>query len=274
MNAIVKINDMEITKENYMKTMKTQIKEAAYIVLGLGLLAIVVSALQGCGTGEWYSGSAGPAGPAGAVGATGAMGSQGNGAGVVTTNEPTACGGNGGVQVVSFLDPTNTGIYEPGDTITSSSLVCNGEQGVAGQNGSNGINGSSSTVTMTAATVTECANGGYELTLTNGSSSNSYAVCNGQVGATGNQGIQGLTGAAGSAGAPGTVVSVVQFCPGTTSYPGTFAEVGVCIGGNIWAVYSANDGFLTEVVPGEYSSDGVNDSCNFTVAANCVVTQN
>jgi hypothetical protein len=76
----------------------------------------------------------------------------------------------------------------------------------------------------------------------------------------------------GSNGSPGTVVAPVQFCPGTTTYPSTFSEIGFCINGNIYAVYSANDGFLTEVVPGYYSSDGINSSCNFTVGANCLIT--
>lgn len=238
-----------------MKDMKTQVKEAAYIVLAIGVIAVAISAFTGCAPG-WDQGNVGQPGP------------QGVGAGVVTTNLPTACNGNGGVQVVTFVDPTNTGLYRPSDTITSSSLVCNGSQGAAGQNGT------SSTVGMTAATATQCPNGGYELTVTDASGSNSYSLCDGQNGATGSQGLQGIQGVAGVAGAPGTVVSTVQFCPGATSYAGEFNEVGFCIGGNIYAVYSANDGFMSEIPPGEYSSDGINASCNFTVGANCSITQN
>lgn len=69
----------------------------------------------------------------------------------------------------------------------------------------------------------------------------------------------------------GTMINAVQFCPGTTTYPSTFAEVGFCISGNLWAVYSQNGGFMTEVVPGVYSSDGINSSCTFTVLPNCVI---
>jgi hypothetical protein len=92
-------------------------------------------------------------------------------------------------------------------------------------------------------------------------------------GPTGAQGSTGSTGPQGPAGAPGTIGTPVQFCPGTTSYSGEFNEVGFCINGTIYAVYSANDGFLSEVPPGTYSSDGINASCTFTVGPNCEVTQ-
>lgn len=71
-----------------------------------------------------------------------------------------------------------------------------------------------------------------------------------------------------------SATQVVQFCAGAnTAYPGTFAEVGFCINNNLYAVYSANDGFLTLVPPGTYSSNGINASCTFTVLPNCVVSQ-
>lgn len=74
-------------------------------------------------------------------------------------------------------------------------------------------------------------------------------------------------------GVPGTSVTPVQFCPNSTDYPNTFSEVGFCIGGTLYASYSANGGFLTEIVPGNYSSDGINSSCSFTVGVNCEITQ-
>ena len=86
-------------------------------------------------------------------------------------------------------------------------------------------------------------------------------------------GAQGSTGSTGPQGPPGTIGTPVQFCPGTTSYSGEFNEVGFCINGSIYAVYSANDGFLSEVPPGTYTSDGINASCTFTVGPNCEVTQ-
>jgi hypothetical protein len=66
---------------------------------------------------------------------------------------------------------------------------------------------------------------------------------------------------------------IVQFCPGTTSYPQTFNEIGFCINSQLYAVYSANSGFLTLVPPGTYSSDGINSSCTFVVGQNCEVSQ-
>jgi hypothetical protein len=85
-------------------------------------------------------------------------------------------------------------------------------------------------------------------------------------------GIQGLVGQTGATGLPGTSVTVVQLCPGTPSYPSTFPEVAFCISGNLYAVYSANDGFETLLTPGYYSSNAVGSSCNFTVAAGCQIS--
>lgn len=92
--------------------------------------------------------------------------------------------------------------------------------------------------------------------------------------ACGPQGPQGATGATGLQGPPGangTQITVIQFCPGTPSYPSTFPEVGLCINEQIYAVYSANDGFLTLVTPGYYASNAIGSACNFTVLPNCVV---
>lgn len=94
----------------------------------------------------------------------------------------------------------------------------------------------------------------------------------GATGSTGISGANGATGAVGASGANGTTITVVQFCPGTPSYPSTFPEVGFCINGNVYAVYSANDGFMTYTPPGTYSSDGINDSCTFTIGINCSIT--
>lgn len=101
---------------------------------------------------------------------------------------------------------------------------------------------------------------------------------NGKDGAPGSQGPQGVpglmgpagpTGPQGAPGIDGTSVTVVKFCPGTTVYPSKFIEVGFCIGGKLYAVYSANGGFESEIPPGSYGSNGINASCNFTVLANC-----
>lgn len=80
----------------------------------------------------------------------------------------------------------------------------------------------------------------------------------------------GLTGATGSQGAPGVdinpnPVKVVTFCRGVTVYPSNFLEIGLIINGKLYGVYSSNNGFLTELPPGNYLSNAVGSTCNFTV---------
>ena len=86
---------------------------------------------------------------------------------------------------------------------------------------------------------------------------------------------QGAQGPAGQTGAPGvdtSPISVVQLCTSCVpTYPSVFAEVAYCIDGSLYATYSANGGFTTEIPPGAYSSDGVGCSCSFTVEAGCIV---
>lgn len=96
----------------------------------------------------------------------------------------------------------------------------------------------------------------------------------GQNGPKGDQGLIGAPGAVGPQG-PGTTVTMVKLCPNNppTNYPATYPEYGFCISGNLYATYSANDGFTTMIVPGTYSSNGINSSCTFVVSANCQVTQ-
>ncbi len=90
-------------------------------------------------------------------------------------------------------------------------------------------------------------------------------------GTTGQPGVS-IAGPQGIPGTPGTALTFVQFCPGfTQNYPSTFAESGFCVNGQMWAIYSANGGFLAELPPGTYSSNGINASCTFTLEANCVV---
>ena len=79
------------------------------------------------------------------------------------------------------------------------------------------------------------------------------------------------TGPQGPQGDPGTSVTMVQFCPGITHYPSEFNEIAFCINNNLYAVYSKNDGFLTYIPPGTYSSNAIDSSCNFTVLPGCVI---
>lgn len=81
----------------------------------------------------------------------------------------------------------------------------------------------------------------------------------------------GKDGVNGKDGAPGTQITVVQLCPGTTTYPSTFVEVAFCINDKLYAVYSANNGFETEIVPGAYSSNAIGSTCSFVVEAHCAV---
>lgn len=98
------------------------------------------------------------------------------------------------------------------------------------------------------------------------------AGVNGTNGTNGTDGQDGADGTNGANGSNGTIITVVQFCPGHgTQYPSSFPEVGLCIDNKLYAVYSANDGFLTEVKPGYYYSRAVGSSCNFEVLLNCEV---
>jgi len=87
----------------------------------------------------------------------------------------------------------------------------------------------------------------------------------GHIGLPGNDGAVGPSGPPGSPGLDANPVRVVQFCPGVTVYPSAFLEIGFIIGGKLYAVYSANDGFLAQIPPGNYSSNAVGSACNFTV---------
>jgi len=149
-----------------------------------------------------------------------------------------------------------------------------GVNGVDGAKGDQGIPGKTPIITQSPATETQCPTGGTVITV-DGSQS---IICNGAVGSPGVPGLSivgpsGPQGPAGQPGAPGTQISIVQFCSGTTTYPITFSEVGFCIDGNLYATYSANDGFSSLIPPGQYQSNGINSSCTFTVGASCQITQ-
>ena len=138
-----------------------------------------------------------------------------------------------------------------------------GPKGDKGDPGLNGSNGKNCSVASLAVGSVFAANGGSLITCPDGSSS---VVLNGKAGTNGS------VGATGQAGVSGTIITPVKFCAGfTQNYPSTFAESGLCINNKIYGVYSAHDGFLAELPPGNYSSNGINSSCSFTIKANCVV---
>lgn len=90
----------------------------------------------------------------------------------------------------------------------------------------------------------------------------------GQVGAPGHDGSDGKDGQDGEDANP---VTTVKLCPGESTYPSKFVEIALCIDGRLFAVYSKNGGFLTEIPPGTYSSKGIGSRCNLKVKVNCVV---
>jgi len=145
-----------------------------------------------------------------------------------------------------------------------------GSAGAAGSNGTNGIDASCSVsavlpnlIAPAGGSLIACSDGTHSLVL-NGS--------NGINGTNGVNGVNGVNGTNGTNGSNGTVVTAIQFCSGVVgSYPSTFPEIGFCINDEIYAVYSANGGFLTKVLPGTWSSDGINASCTFTVGPHCQV---
>jgi hypothetical protein len=134
-------------------------------------------------------------------------------------------------------------------------LLC-GCVGPTGLQGSAGTNGTSCTVITLASNQPATPNGGALISCPDGTKS---VVVNGTNGTNGTNGLNGTNGTS------GTVINAVQFCPSITNYPSTFSEVGFCIGGTLYAVYSANNGFLSAILNGTYSSDGINSSCTFTV---------
>lgn len=94
----------------------------------------------------------------------------------------------------------------------------------------------------------------------------------GELGERGPKGDSGDTvvGPAGPRGADGEIAEVIQLCPGTSTY-GVFVEVALCINSKLYAVYSANGGFLTYLAPGNYASNAIGSACNLTVLPNCRV---
>lgn len=80
-----------------------------------------------------------------------------------------------------------------------------------------------------------------------------------------------LNGTNGTNGTNGFTFASVQFCTQVTNYPSTFPEVGFCINGSLYAVYSANGGYLFQVANGAYSSNAIGSACNFSVSG-CSVT--
>lgn len=122
-----------------------------------------------------------------------------------------------------------------------------GPRGIPGPGGTNGINGHD------GATGPAGSNG------TNGS--------DGATGPAGVNGVDGVNGTNGHDGVDATPITIVQFCQGITpAYPSTFPEIGLCLQGKLYGVYSTNGGFMVYISDGSYISHGLNADCTFVVS--------
>lgn len=137
-------------------------------------------------------------------------------------------------------------------------VVIQGDKGVAGKDGDNGVGCSIQVLASSIA----LPNGGASIVCANGAT----------VISNGSQGAPGVNGAPGTPGTPGTQITPIKLCSQTPSYPSVFVEYAVCINNQLYAVYSANGGFLAFLPPGAYSSNGIGSSCNLNVGLNCSVT--
>jgi len=97
----------------------------------------------------------------------------------------------------------------------------------------------------------------------------------GENGEDGQDGQPGATGPQGPQGIPGTSITIVQFCSGYTPvYPSRFPEVGLCIGGNLYAEYYAPPSSgLVYLPPGNYRSTQTMALCNFRVISGCTIEE-
>lgn len=130
--------------------------------------------------------------------------------------------------------------------------------------GPDGLPGRSPIILTQPASYYQCPNGGTQVSIDQAIT----VICNGLVGNTGPQGNQGDPGV----DINPNPIKVVTFCPGVTTYPSAFLEVGLVISGRLYGVYSQNGGFLTELPPGNYLSNAVGSACNFTVNPDLSIT--
>lgn len=95
----------------------------------------------------------------------------------------------------------------------------------------------------------------------------------GPAGKDGKNGVDGRDGSNGQNGSNGTVVTPIQLCNPNfvPTYPSVFPEFAICLGNQLYGVYSTNGGFLAVLPPGQYNSNGINASCTFRVSANCII---
>lgn len=116
----------------------------------------------------------------------------------------------GGSTIKTYIDSNNNSELDSGELIKQVAVVCNGVQGVAGQDGVDGTS-----VTVAVASATDCPTGGITI-------DNSYHICNGAQGTMGPQGIQGIQGVAGIQGPQG-----LQGVPGVDGQDGLDGAAGL-----------------------------------------------
>lgn len=144
-----------------------------------------------------------------------------------------------------------------------------GQDGVSGPKGDQGPSGSKGDTGTTGNNGSDGATGPKG--DTGGKGDTGTPGANGQDGSIGPKGDPGNDGSPGVDGQDSSPVSMVELCPGVTSYPSVFVEIGVCLNGKLYGVYSANGGFMTYFPDGNYSSNSIGSACNLTIAG-CVVS--
>lgn len=132
-------------------------------------------------------------------GTKGQDGAQGVGAGIQVTVAPMGACPAGGSVLSTFADVNNNFVLDAGETLTSTSTLCNGMNGT---NGINGTNGASASITTTVATQTQCPAGGVVYSTHVGNAEAQISVvCNGTNGTNGANGTNGTNGSNGQDGA-------------------------------------------------------------------------
>lgn len=88
-----------------------------------------------------------------------------------------------------------------------------------------------------------------------------------------NEQLKGNAGEAGAKGLDGSTITTVQFCPGLSSYPSTFPEVGLCISNKLYGVFwISNSAFMAEIPTGNYVSTSTSLPCSFKVTTSCNIS--
>lgn len=234
-----------------------------YTLYNLFIISLALWLNPGCGKVTYEPGpmgSEGPQGQQGNIGATGATGNAGATGAIGPTGATGGVGATGAQGIQGEAGTSCSVVAQPTGAIIqctdgSSASISDGSVGAQGATGPQGAAGEDAMPCTTTAFV-----GGVNILCPDGTSTNVY---------------NGTAGAVGPAGTPGTLVVAVEFCPslGDTVYPSSFPEYGLCIEGNIYAVYwSGTQAFMAEVVPGVYDSTSP-QGCSFTVATDCSITE-